>query len=94
MATASTGFRIFVVQNLKHGSPQYMEDFVHGQLEELKEAFVGVFDSHGRQEAAVYAKTHLWANIQAEPGFRVENSKEIKEAIVQGSFVLSRTCGL
>ena len=89
MATASTGFRIFVVQNL-HGSPQYMEDFVHGQLEELEE----VFDSHGRQEAAVYAKTHLWANIQAQPGFRVENSKEIKEAIVQGSFVLSGTCGL
>ena len=82
MATASTGIKIFVVHDLQRGGRQYMEDFVHVQLGE--EAFVGVFDGHGGQEAAVYAKTHLWANIQAEPGFGAENSKEVKEAIVQG----------
>ena len=59
-----------------------MEDFVDVQLRE--DAFVGVFNGHGGQEAAVYSKTNLWNNIQAEPGFYAENSKEVKDAIVQG----------
>lgn len=82
MATASTRIRLFVVHDVHRGGREYMEDFVQVQLGE--DAFVGVFDGHGGQEAAVYAKTHLWANIQAEPGLCAKSSKEMKEAIVQG----------
>lgn len=82
MATASTRIRLFVVHDVHRGGREYMEDFVQVQFGE--DAFVGVFDGHGGQEAAVYAKTHLWANIQAESGFCAKNSKEVNEAIVQG----------
>ena len=52
------------------------------QLPHLKEqAFVGVFDGHGGQEAAMYARDRLWQVIQKQPKFRLTDPEGIKEAL-------------
>ena len=48
------------------------------------QAFLAVFDGHGGKHAAVYARSNLWENIKAQPGFESDKPEVVKKAIKEG----------
>jgi serine/threonine protein phosphatase PrpC len=67
-----------------------MEDFfsvAYQQSEDEKDleyAFFGIYDGHGGQEAAVYAKEHLMNSIVRNPKFWSEDDDEVLKSIHEG----------
>lgn len=80
------GIAIGVFGKGHRGGRKDMEDVLAIVLEfgERGQAFVAVFDGHGGEEAALYAKDHLWDNIKATEGFDTSESEKVKAAIVEG----------
>jgi len=51
---------------------------------DLEYAFFGIFDGHGGQEAAAFAKEHLMRNIVTQQGFWSDDDEDICGAIKDG----------
>lgn len=51
---------------------------------ELEYAFFGIFDGHGGNEAAAFAKEHLMSKIVSSPKFWSDNDEDVLVAIRQG----------
>lgn len=47
-------------------------------------SFMGIFDGHGGKEAAIYAREHLYSNIQSQPEFAQSDPEKVKCAIREG----------
>lgn len=76
------------------GDRRYMEDYYTVAYQQstqepgnLEFAFFGIYDGHGGESAAKYAKEHLMNNIILQKGFYSENDEEVKEAIKEGYLV-------
>jgi protein phosphatase 1D len=50
----------------------------------LEFAFFGIYDGHGGQEAAKYAKEHLMNKILEQKGFYSNDDDEVLKAIKEG----------
>lgn len=75
---------------LHQGDRRYMEDeFVAAyqrtaDKKDIEYAFFGIFDGHGGEEAAHYAKDHLMDNIVSQRTFWSDDDADVLEAIREG----------
>ena len=94
------GVTINVTAEADAGKRRHMEDYLAVSLapnEALKDipglkdqAFIGVFDGHGGEEAAVYARERLWDLIQEQPKFRTTDQQQVAEAIADAYWNLHK----
>ena len=73
------------------GCRRHMEDHIAIKLtptrhEELpdylkQQAYIGVFDGHGGEEAAKYARDKLWDVIQSQPKYKLPDFNSVKESL-------------
>ena len=76
---------MFVAGECNQGGRDHLEDFILiPETEENGDAFFAVFDGHGGQEAAKYARDNLWQTIKASEGFDSSNPVKMTKAIVAG----------
>lgn len=75
---------------LHQGDRKYMEDQYAIHYECNKETgqflyvYFGIFDGHGGQEAAKYAKTHLHKNVTSNILFWSDKHQDVLDAIEAG----------
>ncbi|XP_063240601.1 uncharacterized protein LOC134541254 [Bacillus rossius redtenbacheri] len=88
--SASSGINLRVTAHLSQGGRKYMEDMFTVAYErtqdnkDLKYAFFGIFDGHGGQEAAKFAKDNLMDCIVRQEGFWSERDEDVLRAIYDG----------
>lgn len=79
-----------VTGHCSQGGRKYMEDYFSVAYQptrdetELEYAFFGIFDGHGGNEAAAFAKEHLMSKIVGSPKFWSDNDEDVLVAIRQG----------
>ena len=75
-----------VCSDKDQGMRKYMEDELSICVNSKSDGttFLGVFDGHGGKEAAIYARDHLYCNIQAQPEFAESDPEKIRCAIREG----------
>lgn len=69
------------------GGRKYQEDRIlvsFDRKDDADYACLCVFDGHGGDQAAMYARDHLWENIKQQNGFFSRNKEEVMKAIRQG----------
>ena len=86
-----SGVRILVTAGTNAGGKNRMEDYIGLYMSPNKklraisdmreQAFVGIFDGHGGEEAAEYARDELWEMIQSQKNFKTLEVEKVKEAI-------------
>ena len=87
--------RISVNAEANSGGRPHMEDYVAvcmspndtldiPDIPELREQiYVGVFDGHGGNEAAKYARENLWQAIQTQPHFMSTDVESVRQSIAK-----------
>jgi len=89
----SIGVNLRVTGHCDQGDRKYMEDVFSVAYQHTKEgqdleyAYFGIFDGHGGQHAAIYAKEHLMDNIVSNPYFWSQNDEDVLKAIKEGFLV-------
>lgn len=80
------------------GGRAYMEDHVGlmyipcpGKFQKASIFYAGVFDGHGGEEAAKYAKDQLIYHIAQQKGFWLNDDEKILQAIKLGYLSLQRS---
>ena len=81
-----------VCSDKDQGMRKYMEDELSIDIDSPSivnsksngTTFLGVFDGHGGKEAAIYAREHLYSNIQSQPEFAETDPDKIRSAIREG----------
>ena len=76
-----------VSTNTSQGSKESMEDCIDVRFVERAGktfTYLAVFDGHGGENAALYAKSHLFSDITSQEGFFSESDDDIVSAIKQG----------
>lgn len=96
-----SGVTISVVAERHPGDRKNLEDYVAvtlrpnetlGKIPGMEEqAYVGLFDGHGGNEAAKYACEHLWETIQKQPKFQTRNVDSVVEGIADAYIELHET---
>ena len=64
------------------GGRKHMEDYIFFKKD--SQAFMAVFDGHGGEEAAEYARDNLWNAIKQMDGFDTNDSMKVIKAIEDG----------
>ncbi|KAK7792751.1 hypothetical protein R5R35_007069 [Gryllus longicercus] len=87
---SSIGVNLRVTGHCSQGARKYMEDMfsvAYQRTEDEKDleyAFFGIFDGHGGQQAATFAKEHLLDNIVNQKSFWSDKDAEVLRAIRDG----------
>lgn len=87
---SSINVNLRVTGHCSQGARKYMEDMfsvAYQQTEDEKDleyAFFGIFDGHGGQQAATFAKEHLLDNIVNQKSFWSDKDAEVLRAIREG----------
>lgn len=67
------------------GGRDYTEYFMEVLLNPDPEvSYLSIFDGHGGQEAANFARKHLWPQINQQQGFYSDDKAQIVKAITEG----------
>ena len=85
-ATNHVSTKSFIVRGVgkaEIGGRRYLEDYVRLTSGETI-TFFSVFDGHSGNEAAKYARKHLWEAIKSSDGFGSKDPTVMKQAIIAG----------
>ena len=71
--------------SVTRGGRDYTEYFMEVLLNPDPEvSYLSIFDGHGGQEAANFARKHLWPQINQQQGFYSDDKAQIVKAITEG----------
>uniref|UniRef100_A0A0K2T9K8 Protein phosphatase 2clike [Tribolium castaneum] n=1 Tax=Lepeophtheirus salmonis TaxID=72036 RepID=A0A0K2T9K8_LEPSM len=86
----SIGVNLRVTGHFNQGGRKYMEDFFSVAYQQtvdekdLEYAYFGIFDGHGGEDAALFAKEHLMDYITKQKNFWSEDDQAVLKAIREG----------
>lgn len=84
------GVNLRVTGHCSQGGRKYMEDMFSVAYQQTRDekdleyAYFGIFDGHGGQEAALFAKEHLMEAIVDQKNFWSEEDEDVVRAIREG----------